>query len=80
MAAAAMSSGMDGTVQASQDAARIAALEAEVAELTEEIAEWEATSLMSDPDEPDEATVLRDFIVDVRLGIRDLSEYEDVCG
>lgn len=28
----------------------------------------------------DEARRLRDFIADVRLGIRDLDEYEAVCG
>jgi hypothetical protein len=27
-----------------------------------------------------EIKTLRDFIADVRLGLRDLSEYEDICG
>lgn len=54
-----------------------ASLEVEIAAL-EEAGLKDASG--ADESGADEIKLLRDFIADVRLGIRDLSEFEDVCG
>jgi hypothetical protein len=59
---------------------RSARLHAKVRQLQRESAECtEAIERLFD-DPADDARTLREFIEDVRLGIRDLSEYEDICG
>lgn len=64
---------------------RIAKLEAENVDLRRQRDEAERsaeTYLMATQDDEQlqrEITTLRDFINDVRLGIRDLSEYEAIC-
>jgi hypothetical protein len=59
---------------------RSAQLHAKVQQLNAELEEWtdEVEPFLDDP--AGEARTLREFIEDVRLGIRDLSEYEDICG
>jgi hypothetical protein len=45
----------------------------------DELEGWQIAS-MRERFEENEAKTLREFIQDVRLGIRDLSELEDICG
>ena len=58
---------------------RSARLHAKVRQLQREFEQWTDAvgPLLDDP--ADDARTLREFIEDVRLGIRDLSEYEDIC-
>jgi hypothetical protein len=59
---------------------RSARLHAKIRQLNAELEGWtdEVGPFVDDP--TGEACTLREFIDDVRRGIRDLSEYEDICG
>jgi hypothetical protein len=59
--------------------AKIRGLEADLQSSERELEAYQV-ALGDDEDLRDEIKGLRGFIADVRLGIRDLSEYEDVCG
>jgi hypothetical protein len=60
---------------------RSARLQAKVRQLEAKLDDgaYEIAGLLDDP-AVGEARTLREFIEDLRLGIRDLSEYEDICG
>lgn len=74
------SDGMATTVRTLADAeAEIADLRHQIATLDEELADWEEAGV-EDVSVADEIKTLRDFIADVRRGIRELAEYENVCG
>lgn len=75
-----MSDGMTTTVRTLADAdAEIADLKHQITTLDEELGAWEQAGV-EDVAVADEIKTLREFIADVQRGIRDLSEYEDVCG